>query len=104
MLLKKYKNVDGILFLSKEESYGFPLIEAMYLDLPIICPNLSFARVLCGDEAIYFDPNDIYSLKSQIFLLRDKLQNGWEPNWKNQMEKIPHDWEAVANEITSICS
>ena len=27
-------------YLSKEESFGFPLIEAMYLGLPIVCPDL----------------------------------------------------------------
>ena len=50
-------DADALLFLS-EKDFGFPLIEAMYLGLPIVCPDLPFARALWND-AIYFDPNDI---------------------------------------------
>lgn len=102
-LLKKYYSVDAMLFLSKEESFGFPLIEAMYLNLPIICPDLPFARVLCGDEAFYFDPDDIDSLRAQILLLKQRLQNGWKPNWKIQMQKIPNDWKDVAEKMIALC-
>mgnify|MGYP001179254998 FL=1 len=102
-MLKKYHSVDAMLFLSIEESFGFPLIEAMYLDLPIICPDLPFARVLCGDEALYFDPNDIDSLKEQILLLDEKLKNGWMPNWKIQLQKIPNDWKEVSDRMIALC-
>ena len=37
--------MDALLFLSTDESYGFPLIEAMFVGLPIICPDLPYARV-----------------------------------------------------------
>lgn len=102
-LLKKYYRVDAMLFLSKEESFGFPLIEAMYLDLPIICPDLPFARVLCGDEAFYFDPDEIDSLRAQTLLLKEKLQNGWKPNWEIQMQKISNDWKEVAEKMIALC-
>ncbi|NVZ67166.1 glycosyl transferase family 1, partial [Pseudomonas gingeri] len=57
-MLDAYRRVDALLFLSTDESYGFPLVEAMFSGLPIICPDLPYARVLCGDEAIYFRVND----------------------------------------------
>ena len=103
-LLKAYRAADGMLFLSKEESLGFPLIEAMYLGLPIVCPDLPFARVLCGDDAIYFDPNDIESLRLNINFLQNRLIEGWQPNWDIQMRKIPKNWAIVANEILDLCT
>ena len=102
-VLMAYNSSDGILFLSKEESFGFPLIEAMYLGLPIVCPDLPFARVLCGDEAIYFDPNDIESLRLSIKILRNRLVDGWQPNWEKSMKKIPRNWMIVADKMLELC-
>lgn len=102
-LLKAYHDSDAMLFLSKEESFGFPLIEAMYLDLPIVCPDLPFARVLCGNDGIYFDPNDIESLRLGIKILKDRLIDGWQPNWNKQMKKLPENWAKVADEMLDLC-
>ena len=102
-LLKAYHDSDAMLFLSKEESFGFPLIEAMYLGLPIVCPDLPYARVLCGDDAIYFDPNDIESLRLNIKILKNRLIDGWQPNWNKQIKKIPENWATVADEMLDLC-
>jgi hypothetical protein len=40
---EEYKNCDALLFLSHQESYGFPLIEAMTLGLPIVCTRLCYS-------------------------------------------------------------
>lgn len=101
-LIRKYLCVDGLVFLSKEESYGFPLVEAMFVGLPIICPNLPYARFLCGDEAIYFDPDCIDSLMVAIKKLKKRLDDGWWPSWKNNIKKIPDNWDYVAKSMVQI--
>ena len=58
-VLDMYRTTDALLFLSVSESFGFPLVEAMWIGLPIICPDLPYARTLCGEQAIYFDPYEI---------------------------------------------
>lgn len=103
-MIKAYSQVDALLFLSKEESYGFPLVEAMYIGLPIVCPDLPYARVLCGDEAIYFDPDSGDSLKAAIGLLNSRLEEGWWPNWDEKMKGIPKDWETVAEQMLQIAT
>lgn len=101
-LLERYKNADALLFLSLEESYGFPLIEAMHLDLPIISADLPYARVICGENAIYFNPHEINSLRETIFDLKQKLISGWKPDWSDQLKKIPKDWQSVADNIINL--
>lgn len=101
-LLEKYKNADALLFLSLEESYGFPLIEAMYLDLPIVSADLPYARVICGENAVYFNPYEIKSLLNTIVDLKQKLISGWRPDWSNQLKKIPKDWQSVADDIINL--
>lgn len=97
-----YQSCDALLFLSNEESFGFPLVEAMYCGLPIICPDLPYARTLCGDEAIYFESNNIESLRDAIIDLANKLESGWWPCWEHALESIPSSWESVAEEMLKI--
>jgi hypothetical protein len=95
-ILVLYRTVDGLLFLSLSESFGFPLMEAMWVGLPIICPDLAYSRVLCGEEAIYFNPDDIASLQAAVVELDARLKAGWWPDWRNALKKIPASWGEVA--------
>lgn len=101
-LKKIYSTIDGLIFLSKEESYGFPLVEAMFVGIPIICPDLPYARNLCGDKAIYFDPDSPESLILAIKRLKKMLDRGWWPTWDSQMKNIPSDWKITAAQIIEI--
>lgn len=101
-IIQNYLNADALLFLSKEESYGFPLIEAMKFELPIICPDLSYAREICGDEAIYFKVDDIDSLYNAITELRVRLNNGWRPSWEKYIDLVPKNWSDNSNKIRKI--
>ena len=101
-MIQAYQCTDAMVFLSTDESYGFPLIEAMFVGLPIICPDLPYARVLCGEGAIYFDPHSVHSLHRAILTLEAQLAKGWWPDWGRQLENIPKDWSQVASEMTAV--
>jgi glycosyltransferase involved in cell wall biosynthesis len=101
-MIHTYGNVDGILFLSKKESLGFPLIEAMFLGLPVICPDLPYAKTLCGDQGIYFDPDSVESLRSALMQLKELLSNKWRPDWSEQLRGIPKNWEGFASKILDL--
>ncbi|WP_422410480.1 MULTISPECIES: glycosyltransferase [unclassified Endozoicomonas] len=101
-MLSFYRSCDALLFLSNEESFGFPLVEAMFCGLPILCPDLPYARTLCGDDAIYFEADNVESLQSAIIELTNRLDAGWWPNWGAALESIPCSWERVAEEMLKI--
>lgn len=101
-VIDAYRQSDALVFLSKSESFGFPLIEAMWVGLPIVCPDLPYAHTLCGDQAIYFDPGDLESLKAALVVLRTRLDEGWWPDWTDQLEKIPSGWEEVAAAVSQV--
>jgi glycosyltransferase involved in cell wall biosynthesis len=101
-MIAAYEQVDALLFLSKEESYGFPLVEAMFIGLPIICPDLPYAHSLCGEQAIYFDVNSPESLMSAVLTLQARLRAGWWPNWRDRLNLIPRDWTAVARQMLDL--
>jgi glycosyltransferase involved in cell wall biosynthesis len=101
-MIEHYSKVDALLFLSKKESYGFPLVEAMFIGLPIVCPDLPYARALCGDRAFYFDPDNPSSLFLALVKLHSSLDQGWWPDWGDQLKNIPSDWSVVARQIYDV--
>ena len=100
--LAYYLETDALVFFSLTESLGLPLLEAMWIGLPIIAPDLPYARYLCGDEAIYFDPNEFKTFEEAVNLLIKKLNSGWYPNWSNYIKKFPSDWDSVASSFLNI--
>lgn len=56
-LIALYRSVDACVFPSICESFGHPLLEAMAMRKPLICSDLPFAREICGDYAVYLDPD-----------------------------------------------
>ena len=101
-VLAEYSTTDALLFLSQDESYGLPLIEAMFIGLPIVCPDLPYAHEICSNEAIYFKANDPISLLQALTILEARLRDGWWPNWKSRLESIPSDWNQVSSSFSEI--
>jgi hypothetical protein len=95
-VFNKYAQVDVLLFPSLKESYGLPLIEAMKMNLYIVCADLPYARWLCGDQAKYFNPYDTSSLKLALEEVIYDKNNSIKPNWENALSKIPTNWDEYA--------
>ncbi|MGL4405535.1 MAG: glycosyltransferase [Notoacmeibacter sp.] len=101
-IIRNYRECDALLFLSKAESYGLPLIEAMFLGLPIICADRPYAKELCGDQAFYFDPDSTKDLERAIRQLHSRLTQGWRPDWRPQIVQIPSSWAKVADRFLDV--
>jgi hypothetical protein len=100
--LKNYCKSDFVLFLSCSESYGLPLIEAMTLNIPIICPDLPYCWELCLDQAIYFEPSNFSSsISKSIIELKNKLIIGWRPDYSLCLKHISRDWDVYSTNVAS---
>lgn len=53
-----YRCSHLLVFPSLCESFGFPLLEAMALGLPIVAADTSIAREICQDAALFYSPGD----------------------------------------------
>lgn len=53
-----YQNAVALAFPSLFEGFGFPVIEAMHMDLPVITSSTSSLPELAGDAAIVVDPQN----------------------------------------------
>lgn len=67
-LLEVYTNAKGLLFPSRIESYGLPLIEAAIFGLPIIAADLPYSRdVLLNYKNVCFcNPDDVSKWMTEI--------------------------------------
>jgi len=60
------QNADILLFASTCETFGLTLLEAMASGKPVLSSDIPVARELIGDNAGYFDPENVESVKAAI--------------------------------------
>ncbi len=52
-----YRLADALLFPSREEGFGIPIIEAAFSSMPVFCADIPVLRELGGEDVSYFDPD-----------------------------------------------
>lgn len=70
-----YLMSDIFVFPSLCESFGFPMMEAMACELPMVVADTLVNREICGDAALYHDPHSSVDLADKIeeFLKNSEL-------------------------------
>ena len=75
-----YRHASALIFASRCEGFGLPLVEAMQCGLPALASDIPVFREIGGDYPVYFDPDDAASLRNAIrrFELRLSAGNGMQ--------------------------
>jgi len=71
-LAQYYVSADFMIFPSIAETFGNPIIEALFFSLPLILPNRGYAKALLGEGGAYYDP---VSVDSCFHLLKTLIKN-----------------------------
>ena len=78
-----YNQCDALLMPTLLETYGLPYLEAMYHGKLVLTSNLDFAKDVCNEAGIYFDPENEFSILDNIIkvfnnrnLYNEKILNG----------------------------
>lgn len=82
-----YEQINILFMPTLLEVFSATYLEAMYMGVPIVTTNLSFAKDICSNASIYFDPLDADDAANKIFdLINNKeLQNELiEMGYQNQ--------------------
>lgn len=69
-----YQACDVVAFPSLCESFGWPLVEATSLGIPILAADTPVNREMAGEGALYFEPRDVTSAAVQLHKLLDDQQ------------------------------
>jgi glycosyltransferase involved in cell wall biosynthesis len=91
-----YRLCCGVIFPSKFEGWGLPLMEAFWAGAPVACSNVTCLPKMVGKAAIIFDPynpaemaRSIYRLWTDETLRRELIKRGQE-------RARPFTWERTA--------
>ncbi|TGA99822.1 glycosyltransferase family 1 protein [Sporolactobacillus shoreae] len=98
-LPEMYSNAVALLYPSLYEGFGIPPLEAMACGCPVIVSNNSSLPEVCGDSALYIDPNDIGSISYGIrkMLLDDDMRENLKNKGLIQANKF--SWEYSAKKL-----
>jgi glycosyltransferase involved in cell wall biosynthesis len=90
-LVEYYLKAELLFFPSKSESFGNPIVEAMALGLPIVVPDLDYARILCEDSAVYYKRDDIHDAYNKLISIceNDALWNCYSQKSFEQSKSFP---------------
>lgn len=99
---QKYIDTDLLSFVSTEEGFGLPIIEAQTVGRPVITSKLSSLPEVGGDGVCYVNPLDIMSIRSGILKVindseyREKIiQAGFKNVKRFQVKNIANAYVEV---------
>ena len=99
-LIRLYQGADAFIFPSLYEGFGLPVVEAMCVGCPVIVSDIPVLHEVCGDAAMYFNPNDADDIRNKIHSYIDNkeklksvmIRNGRENilrfSWKSSAMKL----------------
>jgi glycosyltransferase involved in cell wall biosynthesis len=98
-----YQKASCLFFPSKTESFGNALIEAMYFGLPILVPDLGYARAVCENAGYYYTPDDVDDAFTRLCQIckNYSLRNKYAQRSLKQARKFP-DVKQWANHMLRI--
>jgi glycosyltransferase involved in cell wall biosynthesis len=107
-LTRHLGSARALLFPSRAEGYGLPLIEALGLGVPAIASDLPVFREIAGDIPVYLDPLDRTSWEAAIVeyaragsTARDeqlrRIKSFRSPDWESHFAAVER-WLGVLND------
>jgi glycosyltransferase involved in cell wall biosynthesis len=87
-----YRIADALLFPSREEGFGIPIIEAAFSRMPVFCTDIAVLRELGGKDVTYFAPDaDPLDVARQV---RGRLETESTSRW-GRRAKHGYAWEQI---------
>ncbi|MEE8475607.1 MAG: glycosyltransferase family 1 protein [Myxococcota bacterium] len=73
-ILSYHRGAEALVFPSRLETFGHPLLEAMLAGTPIVASDIPASREIGGDVPIYFDPGAPIELARAVDRIRSKQE------------------------------
>ncbi len=101
-----YQMAAAFAYLSYEEGFGIPLLEAMWSGVPILTSNKSCLPEIAGDAALCVDPFNVTEIKEALtFILSDEalrkmlVKNGFERALDFDNKKLAIQWQELYSSL-----
>jgi glycosyltransferase involved in cell wall biosynthesis len=101
-LAHAYRNAALFVYPSLCEGFGFPPLEAMSLNCPVLVFRTSSLPEVCGDAAFYFDASDADELSRALVSTLHDVQGLATRRKLGQQQTRLYDWSRAAGETLKI--
>jgi glycosyltransferase involved in cell wall biosynthesis len=96
MLHSLYRSAKALVYISKYEGFGMPVLEAMQLECPVICCDSSSLPEVADDAALYIRPDDAGDLQKAIHFLMNDQNVVKDLIKKGRKRALQFSWEECA--------
>ncbi len=99
-LVRLYSGALALVIPSRMEGWGLPAGEAMWCGAPVVCSTAPVLREVCGDLALYFEPDDFETLADifQRLVEDDQFRDSLRKGIADAKPKF-RTWETVTSEL-----
>ncbi len=101
-LAHAYRNAALLVYPSLCEGFGFPPLEAMSLNCPVLVFRASSLPEVCGDAAFYFDASDADELSRALVSTLHDVQGLATRRKLGEQQTRLYDWSRAAGETLKI--
>lgn len=97
-----YQLADLFCFPSQAEGFGLPPLEAMAHGVPVVVSNKTCLPEVCGDAAVYFDPDKPKDIARAIMLIRNNRELRIKLIEKGLKRSSQFTWKKSASALEKI--
>jgi glycosyltransferase involved in cell wall biosynthesis len=97
-----YARADGLLFPSRYEGFGIPLVEAMRYGTPVIASDRGALPEVLGDAGDLLDPDDVDGWANAIARLLDDEEHRTAMQGRSHARAAEYTWERTWRELDPI--
>lgn len=101
-LLLLYNCAEMLVFPSLHEGFGWPPLEAMACGCPVIAGNRPSLPEICGDAALYVDPERPSEIAAAVARLRAEPETRNILKRKGIEQSSKYDWKKTAESILAL--
>jgi len=97
-----YENAGCFVYPSFYEGFGLPPLEAMACGCPVIVSKRASLPEVCGDSALYCDPEDSEDIANKIASVLENKELRKELSEKGHQRSMIFTWERCAQQILEV--
>ncbi len=102
-LKELYRGAIALIMPSFMEGFGLPVIEAISNKCLVLASNIPSVKEICKNDAIYFDPYDIFDMEEKMIYVYKKKKQDFKNKIENAYKRASKfSWKKTAIETFKI--